>query len=214
VLRSSRMLMLVLLLIAGPFASACTVSVEGVATPGRAEPTARASEEDAALPGGAEVGCLRRIDDDCGSDEAESVGGVVCDPLPTAMEAFDASASAAFPSGRISPSGSPGEMAALGLLVTEVVARCGFQVMIDIAYQYPDPVFAGLVDGAIVAMGPVADEPGGLLCADLADLGYSAKEAVDYWFYWGGPDLMDADLNGTPCESVYSDAARFMPSYY
>lgn len=46
--------------------------------------------------------------------------------------------------------------------------------------------------------------PAGLKCADLAARGFSYAEAVAYWFATGAPDLMDADLNGIPCETVYS----------
>lgn len=48
--------------------------------------------------------------------------------------------------------------------------------------------------------------PAGLKCADLAARGFSYPEAVAYWFATGAPDLMDADLNGIPCETVYSQA--------
>lgn len=46
--------------------------------------------------------------------------------------------------------------------------------------------------------------PAGLMCADLADRGFSYADAVAYWFATGAPDRMDADLNGIPCETVYS----------
>lgn len=46
--------------------------------------------------------------------------------------------------------------------------------------------------------------PAGLKCADLEARGFSYAEAVAYWFATGAPDLMDADLNGIPCETVYS----------
>jgi hypothetical protein len=48
--------------------------------------------------------------------------------------------------------------------------------------------------------------PAGLKCADLAARGFSYPEAVAYWFATGAPDLMDADLNGIPCETIYSQA--------
>lgn len=46
--------------------------------------------------------------------------------------------------------------------------------------------------------------PGGLLCKDLAARGIGYPDAVAYWFAEGAPDRMDADLNGIPCETVYS----------
>ena len=52
----------------------------------------------------------------------------------------------------------------------------------------------------------VHNEPGGLFCRDLHAKGYSYGDALDYWNAWGQPDQMDADLNGTPCETVYSAA--------
>jgi hypothetical protein len=48
--------------------------------------------------------------------------------------------------------------------------------------------------------------PGGLFCRDLNAQGFSYSEAVDYWFLHGAPDQMDEDLNGIPCETVYSPA--------
>ena len=44
----------------------------------------------------------------------------------------------------------------------------------------------------------------GKLCADLAAVGYSFADAAAYWEWDGRPDRMDADLNGVPCETVYS----------
>ena len=56
-----------------------------------------------------------------------------------------------------------------------------------------------------VASGPgdVLGQPAGLLCRDLQARGYSYSAAVDYWWYHGQPNRMDADLNGIPCETVY-----------
>lgn len=48
--------------------------------------------------------------------------------------------------------------------------------------------------------------PSGLLCADVAGRGADYPEAVAYWFAEGAPDRMDADLNGIPCETVYSSS--------
>ena len=45
--------------------------------------------------------------------------------------------------------------------------------------------------------------PTGLFCRDLADMGYSYADAMDYWYADGAPDRMDADVDGIPCETVY-----------
>jgi hypothetical protein len=45
----------------------------------------------------------------------------------------------------------------------------------------------------------------GLLCRDLASRGYGYAEAVQYWMVDGRPDRMDADRNGIPCETVYTE---------
>lgn len=47
-------------------------------------------------------------------------------------------------------------------------------------------------------------EESGLFCRDLDSMGYGFAEAVAYWIREGSPDRMDADQNGTPCETVYS----------
>jgi len=46
--------------------------------------------------------------------------------------------------------------------------------------------------------------PSGLMCQDLHNMGYSYSQAVSYWIAEGYPDRMDADLNGVPCETVYT----------
>jgi hypothetical protein len=43
-----------------------------------------------------------------------------------------------------------------------------------------------------------------LMCSDLYARGVSYPDAVDYWWTYGAPDRMDIDLNGIPCETVYS----------
>ncbi len=45
----------------------------------------------------------------------------------------------------------------------------------------------------------------GLLCRDLAGMGYGFTEAVAYWMAEGATDRMDADRNGIPCETVYPE---------
>ncbi len=126
------------------------------------------------------------------------------------MESFDTPARAATPDGPITATGS----SRVDDLVHEVVERCGYQVMIDVAWQYPNPTYIDLVEAAGFALGSLGFEPAGLRCADLQSVGYSSKQAVDYWFLWGSPELMDADLDGIPCETVYGDVARYMPAYY
>ncbi len=81
----------------------------------------------------------------------------------------------------------------------------------------PRRVFAigiiGLALALATAMSPAAEArrrvtslPGGLSCKSIKARGYSYADAVTYWEYWGEPDNMDADLNGIPCETVYSAA--------
>ena len=47
----------------------------------------------------------------------------------------------------------------------------------------------------------------GLFCRDLKAQDAPYFDAVMYWFAEGKPDRMDADLNGIPCETVYSARA-------
>ena len=46
--------------------------------------------------------------------------------------------------------------------------------------------------------------PSGLFCRDLYARGVSYPDAVAYWWQEGAPDRMDVELNGIPCETVYS----------
>jgi hypothetical protein len=48
--------------------------------------------------------------------------------------------------------------------------------------------------------------PDGLFCRDLNARGLSYDDAVAYYIAQGRPDRMDKDLNGIPCETVYSPA--------
>jgi len=52
-------------------------------------------------------------------------------------------------------------------------------------------------------------EAAGMLCRDLGypDSGEGFLRAVAYWLIEGAPDRMDADRNGTPCETVFSSSA-------
>jgi hypothetical protein len=50
--------------------------------------------------------------------------------------------------------------------------------------------------------------PSGLLCRDMRDRGYGYWDAWQYWYAWGQPDRMDIDLNGVPCETVWSPDER------
>ena len=130
------------------------------------------------------------------------------------MAGFDAPAGARYPGGRLPTTGGPAVWSAVSDLVTEVVDDCGFQVMVDVAYRYPDPLSTWLVQTAISALGEIAALPEGLRCADLQAMGLGPKQAIDYWFLWGAPPLMDADSNGIPCETVWPDVARYLPSGY
>lgn len=48
--------------------------------------------------------------------------------------------------------------------------------------------------------------PSGLICRDLRDRGADVYAALDYYVSEGFPERMDADGDGVPCETVYSDA--------
>jgi hypothetical protein len=102
-------------------------------------------------------------------------------------------------------------MSALTDSVIQVVDQCGYQVMVIIADQYPDPLYSWLNSTAASALGEISALPDGLRCAELSTLGLGPKQAVDYWFLWGAPELMDADRNGIPCETIWSDVERYMP---
>lgn len=58
--------------------------------------------------------------------------------------------------------------------------------------------------GSVPAPSTVEGLPDGLFCRDLAEQLVSYPNAVAYWFAQGQPDRMDEDLNGIPCETVYS----------
>jgi hypothetical protein len=189
----------------------CATTVQGIASPGPT--TARSAAP--SLPGGAAPSCL--VDDGCGSSPGRRGGTgralLDCSTLPAAVATFDAAASATFP-GWQAGRGTPGQLRVLQDTVNALVDACGYKVMVDVADQFPDPGSYDLLVDANVALGHLLLEPDGLRCADLLARGYSAKDAVDYWFLWDTPELMDADLNGTPCETVFSDVDRHMPAYY
>jgi hypothetical protein len=199
----------------------CVAVLTGCAQPVRGVPsaaettTAAPSSADptpGTFPGGAQPSCL--VDDTCGEEgQGESVqpAGLVCGPLPAAMTAFDRQARALFPGGQLTTTGPDAALSALADLVFDVVDRCGFRVMIDVADQYPDPLYGWLQLTAVTGLGEISALPGGLRCAELQTLGLGPKQAVDYWFLWGGPGLMDADANGVPCETVWPDVSQYMP---
>jgi hypothetical protein len=188
----------------------CTTPVAGIAS-STETPSSSPRDEDSPFADGADPRCL--AGDGC-PDDPVPVGGPVCGPLPDAMTAFDTRARAAFTDGQVSTNGPTASLVALTAVVDAVVETCGFQVMVDVANQYPDPLFTWLGAAAVTALDEVGALPEGLRCADLSDLGFTPKDAVDYWFRWGGPDLMDRDLDGTPCETVWSDVQRYMPQHY
>jgi hypothetical protein len=137
-----------------------------------------------------------------------------CSPLQAAVTLFDQEVREAFPGGQIPATGSSPALSALTDVVIEVVDGCGYQVMVDIANQYPDPLYSWLRSTAVSALGEISALPDGLRCSDLATFGLGPKQAVDYWFLWGAPGLMDADENGIPCETIWPDVERYMPSNY
>jgi len=69
------------------------------------------------------------------------------------------------------------------------------------------PPAAKKTSNSAPAVSDVRSLPAGLFCRDLNAKGYSYVAAVDYWRLHGQPDRMDADLNGIPCETVYSRSA-------
>jgi hypothetical protein len=189
----------------------CSTTVRGVASPVETAPAPSTPTSPAgSTPGGWAPTCL--VGDPCASPGSPTVpGGTVCSPLPAAMAAFDDRARAEFPGGPI-PTSSDWAMSRLTDLVQDVVDRCGYQVMVDVADQYPDPLYGWLRETAVLALGEISSLPGGLRCADLRSLGLGPKQAVDFWFLNGSPPLMDADLDGIPCETVWSDVEQYLPS--
>jgi hypothetical protein len=165
-------------------------------------------------PAQTDPSCL--VGDDCDDEGGGSVipTDVVCSPLPAAMTAFDEQMEAVIPDGDVPDSQITAALGELTGLVIAVVDQCGYQVMVDIANQYPDPVYGWLTATAGSALGEISALPAGKRCADLKALGLGPKQAVDYWFLWGGPPLMDADSDGIPCETVWADVDRYMPPHY
>jgi hypothetical protein len=205
-------------------AAVCVVALAGCSTPVHGDASAAATPTESPTPttqssvpplaeGPQPSSCL--ADDGCDEPDGTVLPArLTCSPLPAAMSAFDAQARAAFPDGQVSTNGSNASMEALSGVVDDVVDGCGYQVMVDIANQYPNPLYSWLQIAAVSALGEISTLDEGLRCADLAGMGFGPKDAVDYWFLWGSPDLMDADLNGTPCETVWVNVAQYMPSHY
>jgi hypothetical protein len=196
--------------------SGCSVYVGSSAalkTKAPAPSTVTVSPEAEPSPDERDRSCL--VGDAC-DDPAGSLppAELVCSPLPAAMTAFDEQLQAAIPGGDVLDSQITAALGDLTGLVIKVVDQCGYQVMIDIANQYPDPVYRWLTDTAVSALGEISALPAGERCADLKALGLGPKQAVDYWFLWDGPALMDADLDGIPCETVWADVDRYMPPHY
>ena len=70
------------------------------------------------------------------------------------------------------------------------------------ATSIPNTTTTGATDWALIATS-LLDQ--GLLCRDLAALGYDYADAFAYWMRQGQPQRMDADTNGIPCETVYPE---------
>jgi hypothetical protein len=194
----------------------CSTAVRGQASPAAAtgataRPTTPSSHP--SIPSGAQPSCL--VADGCDDTTPTTTNaGVLCAPLPSAMSSFDAAARRILGGGAVGEPTTGAQEGTLGHLVSAVVDACGYQVMIDVANQYPNPLYGWLAATAVSALGEISELPEGLRCADLRGLGFGPKQAVDYYFLWGGPALMDADSDGIPCETVWSDVARYMPSNY
>lgn len=150
------------------------------------------------------------------TEEAPALGpvDVVCAPYEDAVDTFDAVAGSGFPGGLVTDFGPPEALTWLDAVVYDVVARCGYQVVVDIAAEYPEEIAPVISNSAVVALEEVADLPEGQLCRDLQARGLTAQDAVDYWFLWRQPTAMDADANGVPCETVFPDAAVHLPAWY
>ena len=195
---------------------ACSVSVRGVPSPVAAAASSSAvapsSTAHASLPGGAQPSCL--VADGCGDDDtgAAAPAHLVCAPLSSAKSSFEAVARARFRGGSVPTTGGDAVWSVIDDLVGQVVDRCGFGVMLVVADRYPDPLYTWLLQTAVSYLGEISALPEGLRCADLQSLGLGPKQAVDYWFLWGMPPLMDADANGIPCETVWPDVARYVPA--
>lgn len=58
-------------------------------------------------------------------------------------------------------------------------------------------------DTTTTTLAPIEDVESGWFCRDLSSIGYDYQDAVKYWQREGSPLRMDADHNGTACETVY-----------
>jgi hypothetical protein len=192
----------------------CSSSVRGAAAPAEPAAASTTAAPSGSLPGGATPTCL--VADGCDDDKGATPApvGLACAPLPDAMSSFDAQARAVEGGSGVGLPAAGSEESALAGIVFQVVDVCGYQVMVDVANQYPQPLYGWLRATAVTGLGSIGALPDGLRCADLRALGWGPKQAVDYWFFWNAPALMDADSNGVPCETVWADVARYMPAYY
>ncbi|WP_460797424.1 hypothetical protein [Nocardioides pacificus] len=66
---------------------------------------------------------------------------------------------------------------------------------------------AGDEPSATAGLPPVDRLKTGLKCVDLEGRGYDFAAADRYWNLHGQPALMDADVNGIPCETKYPEDA-------
>lgn len=72
---------------------------------------------------------------------------------------------------------------------------------------YPRSDIVGYWPQSTYDVVPSYELPSGLLCRDLQARGIGVYDALRYYIWEGSPDRMDADGNGIPCETVYSNAA-------
>jgi hypothetical protein len=130
----------------------CSTTLHGVASPAEtASAPSTPTSPAASTPGGWSPTCL--VGDPCAlPDSPTASGSPVCSPLPAAMVAFDDRARAEFPGGPL-PTSSDRAMSRLTDLVQDVVDRCGYQVMVDVADQYPSPLYDWLRNTAVLALG-------------------------------------------------------------
>ena len=81
-----------------------------------------------------------------------------------------------------------------------------WRAQLDSGTNPPRPEWqAAFLAGAPPVPSNITGLEAGLLCRDVAGLGFGFSEAVVYWITEGAPARMDADGNGIPCETVFPE---------
>ncbi|MFN8049967.1 MAG: excalibur calcium-binding domain-containing protein [Acidimicrobiales bacterium] len=78
----------------------------------------------------------------------------------------------------------------------------------DVIRQFGDKPFGASTTTSTSTTVKIGGIPSGLTCGQLRSRGVDVGTALDYYVAQGSPTRMDADGNGIPCETVYSDAAK------